>query len=337
MLDQDFYNPRNFRGASGFPRARRHPATREASTSGYMVAAAAAAFALFFLLWWMLQSEDTPWVPAGLAASVVMLVAASARQVLMRRTLRRHILAQEKHGPHRESHLRGSPKRRNFHSITIQTEAFRTLQKRAVEADANDSFPEDHLAVYKLCVDYLASAEEALLSPVLPSENRLGLIAGQERVRALQRKHMLAWARGAARSLTHEAQQRVRLHEKVELANRALDCLDSALKVYPDAGELDQSAGAVREFIMSSRVAHWVELAERAAFKGYYRRAIDCYRDGLFYLTRDTLDQNREAAAEQITREIDLLRARLDTQKAGHPVVEASVTAKKTRRKKKEP
>src|SRR5437588_1858076 len=137
MLDQDFYNPRNFRGASGFSRARRPAATREASTSGYMVAAAAAAFALFFLLWWMLQSEDSPWVPAGLAASVVMLVAASARQVLMRRMSRRHVLAQEKHGWHRELQMRSSPKRRNFHSITIQSEALRTLQKRAAEADAN--------------------------------------------------------------------------------------------------------------------------------------------------------------------------------------------------------
>src|SRR3989442_14405336 len=171
MLDQDFYNPRNFRGASGFPRAHRHTATREASTSGYMGAAAAAAFALFFLLWWMLQSEDTPWVPAGLAASVVMLVAASARQVLMRRTLRRHVLAQEKHGRHRESHIRSSPKRRNFHSITIQTEAFRTLQKRAAEADANDSFPEDHMAVYNLGVEYLAGAEQAFLCPGFAPEN----------------------------------------------------------------------------------------------------------------------------------------------------------------------
>src|SRR5207248_10982413 len=125
--------------------------------------------------------------------------------------------------------------------------------------------------------------------------------------------------------------------EEVELGTRAWHCLDSDLKGYPDAGDLDQSAGAVRECIMSSRVAHWVELAERAAFKGYYRPAIDCYRDALFYLTRDNLDQNREAAAEQVTREIDLLRARLETQKAGHPVVEASVTVKKTRRKKKEP
>src|SRR5437588_6818094 len=206
MLDQDVYKPRNLRGAAGFSSSRRYPAAPNASTSGYMVAAAAAAFALFFLLWWMLQSEDTPWVPAGLAASVVMLVAASARQVLMRRTLRRHILAQEKHDRHRESYIRSSPKLRNFHSITIQTEAFRTLQKRALEADANDSFPEDHLAGYKLCVDYLASAEEALLSQVLPSENGLGLIAGQERVRALQKKHIIAWPRVPDRLLTHEAQ-----------------------------------------------------------------------------------------------------------------------------------
>jgi hypothetical protein len=75
---------------------------------------------------------------------------------------------------------------------------------------------------------------------------------------------------------------------------------------------LNVSARAVREFIVSSRVAHWVELAERAAFKGYYQRAIDCYRDALYYLTRDRPDLAGEAAADRITREIDLLRIRLD-------------------------
>jgi tetratricopeptide (TPR) repeat protein len=144
----------------------------------------------------------------------------------------------------------------------------------------------------------------------------LALRAGQERVRILQKHHLLTWARGAARALTHEAQQRVRLYEKVETANRALECIDSALKVYPDEEELKISARAVRDFITSSRVAHWVELAERAAFKGYYRRAIDRYRDALFYLTRDGPDQDREAGAERITREIDLLRARLAAERA---------------------
>jgi hypothetical protein len=72
----------------------------------------------------------------------------------------------------------------------------------------------------------------------------------------------------------------------------------------------------VREFIVSSRVAHWVELAQRASFKGRYRRAIDCYRDALFYLTRAEAGGDHQATAEQITREIDLLRARMSTHKA---------------------
>jgi tetratricopeptide (TPR) repeat protein len=124
---------------------------------------------------------------------------------------------------------------------------------------------------------------------------------------------MLSWARVSALLLTREAQQRARLFEKVETANRALECIDAALKLYPEEEELNRSARAVREFITSSRVAHWVELAERAAFKGHYRRAIDCYRDALFYLSRDGPDNDREAGAERISREIELLRARLAT------------------------
>ena len=52
------------------PARFRAPRHRAPSTSGYMITAAAAAAALFFVLWWMLQSEEYPWVPAGLAASV---------------------------------------------------------------------------------------------------------------------------------------------------------------------------------------------------------------------------------------------------------------------------
>jgi len=79
------------------------------------------------------------------------------------------------------------------------------------------------------------------------------------------------------------------------------------------------SARAVREFIASSRVAHWVELAERAAFKGHHQRAIDCYKDALFYLTRDRANAAGEAAAERIMREIDLLRAEVNAAAAMDP------------------
>ena len=275
-----------------------------------MTAAAGASAALFFLLWWLLQGEETPWIPAGLAASVVMLVAASARLATVRRSRLRS--AREQHGDEwRVRPGRGSSG--NVQSTSHHSATLRALQRKSADADARDLPPQAHRELYDLCTEYLQGAEQTWRSPGLSAEGRLALRAGQERVRTLQRHHLLTWARGSARAFTHEAQQRVRLYEKVETAHRALECIDSALKIYPDEEELKVSARAVRDFITSSRVAHWVELAERAAFKGYYRRAIDRYRDALFYLTRDGNDHDREAGTERITREIALLRARLAT------------------------
>lgn len=281
---------------------------RAPSVAVFMTVATGVSAALFFVLWWVLQGEENPWMLAGLTASVVMLVAASARLAVVRRNRAR---------PSHPSHRHGSMQRpgKVMPSTSLHSAGLRALQKQSADADARDLPPPAHRDLYDLCTDYLRGTEQALQSPNLATEGRLALRAGQERVRALQRHHLLTWARGSARAYTHEAQQRVRLYEKVETANRALECIDSALKLYPDEDELKVSARAVREFITSCRVAHWVELAERAAFKGYYRRAIDRYRDALFYLTRDGSDPDREAGAERITREIDLLRARLATSK----------------------
>ncbi len=279
-----------------------------------MIAAAATAAALFFLLWWMLQEEENPWIPAGLAASVVLLVAAFARLLVARRDRARPREQSSFAGDAYSSSSRRAPTN-IMQSTTLHAAALRSLQKQSVEADAKD-LPEMHRELYDLCCEYLTGAEKALLSPGTLADRRVVLRAGQERVRELQKRHLLAWARVSARSLTREAQQRVRLYEKVETANRALSCIETALKIYPDEAELDVSAHAVREFITSSRVAHWVELAERAAFKGYFQRSIDCYRDALFYLTRDRPDAAGEGAAERIAREIEMLRARLHTEGA---------------------
>lgn len=286
---------------------------RSPSASGFMTAAAAASAALFFVLWWMLQGEENPWVPAGLAASVVMLVAASARIFVVRRRTR---FVSEKTYPVGRGQSMRRPSGKVMQSTSLHSAALRALQKQSMDADAKDSPPQAHREIFDLSCQYVHGAEQALLSPNLPAEGRLALRAGLERARTLQRHHLLTWARGSARALTHEAQQRVRLYEKVETANRALECIDSALKFYPDEEELKVSARAVRDFVTSIRVAHWVEQAERAAFKGYYRRAIDRYRDALYYLSRDGPDQAREAGAERIMREIELLKARLADERA---------------------
>jgi hypothetical protein len=135
-------------------------------------------------------------------------------------------------------------------------------------------------------------------------------------VRGLQKHHLLTWARDSSRSLTYEAQQRARTSERIEAANRALHCLESALQFYPQETELQESSAAIREFISSVKVAHWVELAERSAFKGHYRRAIDRYKDALFYLSRGSMKEEvRVANTERIGHEIEVLWGRLLSKK----------------------
>jgi hypothetical protein len=280
-----------------------------------MAAAGAAAVALFFVLWWMLHNsgdQDAPWVPAGLAASVVMLVAAAAREVVMRRAWTRYLLEQGKHDPA----LKGTRKHGGGSStFDSHSAALRALNKQSAEADAMGALPETHLEAYHACKEFLASTDEALRTTSV-GERRVALRAGQEHVRALQKHHLLIWARNSSRALTQEAQRRFATSDKVETAMRALDVIDAALKIYPNEAELHESEMAVREFVASVRVGRWVEMAERAAFKHQYVRAIDRYRDALFYLSRETMKEEvRAAAAERIGREIELLRARLEMDK----------------------
>lgn len=306
----------------------RAPGTRLPSTSGYMIAAGVAAATLFAVLWATLHGsgDDAPWVPAGLAASVVMLVAVAAREVVMRRAWTRYILEQDRRDPHAEQgtsrlHTRAhtSSSGHKHRSVDAHAAQWRALQKQSAEADATGEAPEAHLEAYQSCKEYLAGTDETLRTGGLSAESRVAVRAGQERARALQRHHLLVWTRASARSLTHEAQRRARVWDKIETAQRALDVIETARKFYPDEAELHESEVAVRDFIASARVAHWVELAERAAFKGYYTRAIDRYRDALFYLSRETMrEEARLETAERIGREIELLRARLKTEQEMH-------------------
>ncbi|HEX3281319.1 MAG TPA: hypothetical protein VHR36_08805, partial [Pyrinomonadaceae bacterium] len=186
------------------------------SSAGYLAGAFVAALALFFGLWWMLISggDEAPWIPAGLAASVVLLVALSAREVVMRRAWTKYLLEQggdpslRSSGEHKHS---SSGKTR---TSSVLSAAARVIQKRSEEADSAAS-AESHFEVFQLCQEYLATTDEALKANNLPSDKRMAVKAGQERVRTLQKHHLLTWARNSSRSLTYEAQQRSRTSDKI--------------------------------------------------------------------------------------------------------------------------
>ena len=290
---------------------RRASRTKMPSSAGYLLGAFVAAIALFLALWWMLISggDEAPWIPAGLAASVVLLVVLSAREVVMRRAWTRYLLDQGGDRPKANSNKKDFSGK--SHSTSALSATWRTIQTQSEDADSSSN-PESHFDVFQLCRDYLSTTDETLRSNNLPAEKRIAIRAGQDRIRSIQKHHLLTWARDSSRSLTYDAQQRARTSDKIEAANRALHCLESAQKFYPDEAELNESSVAIREFIASVKVAHWVELAERSAFKGHYRRAIERYKDALFYLNRETVKEDvRIPGAERIGREIELLQSRL--------------------------
>ena len=283
------------------------------SSTGYLVVAIVAAVLLFLLLWWILVSagDEAPWLPAGLVTVVFLLVALSAREVLMRRAWTRYLLENgiKPHSKSRSSH--GGTQKKTF-SVSLHSAALRAIQKQSAAADVPAATPDAHLDVALLCQDFLAGTDEVLRSGNFSSEKGIALKAGQERVRALHKHHLLIWARDQSRASTREAQHKARTSDKIETANKALECIDSALAMYPNELELNESKIAIAEFIASVRVAHWVELAERSAFKGQYRRAIDRYKDALFYLNDAAVKPEvRAAGTERIELEMGKLRDRL--------------------------
>lgn len=283
-----------------------------------MSAAVVVSVAVFFGLWWVLAAsgEAEPLLPAGLAASVVLLVSVAAREVVMRRAWARYThelemrMGSEGAQPSAAGLQRPAARKA---SVSATANSLRALQQRLAQAEeAGAQQPAAHLEAFRLCEQYLASTEETIRASGTAADVRVALRAGQERVRGLQKHHLLSWVRGEAQRLTHEAQRRVSVSDKIETAMRALDVINEALRVYPAEPELRDSALAVHNFIASVKVAHWVELAERAAFRGRYTRAVARYRDALFYLSRAEMgDDARGEAAERINREIEMLRARL--------------------------
>lgn len=278
----------------------------------YYGSATVVSLCLFFVVWSILADDsdvhDSTWFPAFLVATVLFAFAAGLHGVLLRRVRNKYLLKREQMKfPARSNSMFDIGK----FTLEKHVAAINQIQRKSSAVDAaNPGAAEAHLEVYRQCGDYLEQVESALPTVHAGSPRLAAFRSGQERVRGLQKHHLLLWAQEESRSLLREAQIRVTTNEKVETAQRALEVLDAALQIYPGERQLIESSVAVHEFIAASYVAYWVELAERAAFKENYAQAVDHYRDALFYLSREAVNEvQRRATAMQIELEINRLES----------------------------
>ena len=252
-----------------------------------------------------------PWMVAGIGASLVLGSAVVVREIFLRKAKTRFLLVER----NLDYNVRNFPSQarsgREGNKLSLERNAalIKDIQKKSEAVRGLSKISGGHLEIFEICNEYLTIAERQMETVGVGSPRIAGLRRGREIVGELHHYHLLSWAETESRILTQKARNYVTISEKLNTAQEALTVLNSALQFYPNDPQLTQSEAALKDFIASIKVSHWVEQAERAAFKGNYKRAVSLYRDALFFLAREDVNTDeRELIAEKINFEIETLR-----------------------------
>jgi hypothetical protein len=269
---------------------------------------AAAAIAVFCIVWWLQgETEESAWILAGLCACATIGFAVGVRELLLRKLYTRYQLEFERN----ERLTRNAVATKGKLTLEKHATMLKRLEQRSHDTGGSGLAPQVHLDMFRSCNDYLARTDREIRTVAAGSPRLAAFRHGQEVIKTLHKHHLLMWAAGETSILTQEAKIRVTIGEKIETAQRALNVLESALYYYPEELQLLDSVKAIKGFIVSVRVSHLTEEAEKEAFKGRYARAIDYYQDALFYLSRESGDLpeiERQLIEKELSSKINTLQ-----------------------------
>lgn len=278
--------------------------------SNYYILVVAVTIGFFFLVWGILQDgfEETPWIIAGIGASIVLGGAVILREVILRSARNRFLANQRRLDQSvrgiavQVAAAQGSSKLTLERNRAILTE----IRNKSEAAKVLGKFAQGHREVFELCAEYLSASAKELPTVGAGSPRIAALRRGAEIAVEFHRFHLLRWAEIEALSLTQEAKSLSKTAEKLDTTLKALGVVDFALEYYPHERSLRESHDALQDFVTSIKVSSAVEKAERAFFKGNHKRAIKLYKDALFDLSRnESGSDERLLVAEKINGEID--------------------------------
>lgn len=280
---------------------------------GYYVLSVAIAGIVFFLIWGILLEggEEAPWVTAGIAASLLLIVAVLIREIVLRGARRRFLEAERR----LDRNLKGLPRRpgsRSSRKLSIEDNR-RMLAHIGMKSNAArvlQEVGEGHHEVFLLCDDYLRITYEELRRTDVNSPRYLAMRKGRSKVKRLHRYHLLAWSEVESRSLSKEARDEPSLTAKIRKATRALEIVEEAARHYPSEEKLLDSASALRDFITSVSVTTKLEEAEKLESDGERLKALEAYEEILLELRNEELEEERrEILRERIEMRISGLRS----------------------------
>lgn len=285
------------------------------SAPNYYILAIASSVAVFFLFWALLREgiDEAPWIPAGLAASATLAGAVVLREMILRRQKYKMLMYQQQIDRNVRQIMQ--PVQNQLTKLTLEknAEIIRELHRKSEASRVLANLTEGHLEVYESCGAYLNMIDRELEMIPAGSPRLAAFRRDRENIEKLQKSHLLAWASGESRALIKESRNKATAREKIETAQKAMQVLETAMNIYPGDSLLEESAIAVRDFIFSIKVSHWAERADRAAFKGNYKKAIDHYKDALFYMAPENeRSAEHQEMADRINGEIEKLKQRME-------------------------
>ena len=285
------------------------------STANYYILAVAISLVAFFIIWQVLLKEDeSPWITAGIIASLFLVFAVILRELILHKIYNRTISAQRQldYNFHKGLKQKSNSSNTSKFSLEKNLALIKNIAIKSKDARALGNSPDSHLEVFELCNQYLQLNEKELETVGIGATRIAAFRRGREKVHSFHKFHLLSWASIESNLLIQTSKNLSAISDKLDNAQRALGVLDSAIEFYPNEKLLIDSILVVKDFIVSTRVSHWIEQAERAAFKENYKRAINHYRDALFFLARENeRSPERDFIAQKINFEIDKLRGLL--------------------------
>ena len=280
--------------------------------SGFYVLAAAISIAVFFVSWGLIQEsgDETPWIPAGLAASVVLSGFVLLREVILRRVGNRRLENQKQLDRNLKAigHHSKNVERPDKLTIERNSAILREIRQKSDAANVLSTLPGAHREVFELCERYLGINSRELASVGSGSPRLAPLLKGRDVAEGIHRFHMLNWAEVEARSLGNEAKSSAKSAEKIKFARAALSIIETALEHYPEEQKLKESRDALDEFIASVRIAEWMEKAQKAAFKGNYKQSKKHLNDALFFVSRHSHLHDQELTLAKINEELERIK-----------------------------
>ena len=266
--------------------------------SNYYILAASFAIAFFFLVWGILNDgrEETPWIPAGVGAAIVLGSAVVLREIILREARNRFLATQRQIDRNIKVIARQIPGREPT-KLTLERNAtiLSEISLKSEAAKVLGRFAEGHREVFELCDEYMAAVQRELPNVGAGSPRIAALRRGTEVAGRYHYYHLLQWAEIESRALTQDARRQDKITGKLGSAQAALDVVDFALRSYPHETTLLDSQKVLLELVSSMKISDLVEKADRATFKGNHKRALSLYQDALFILQHDTPDPESEA------------------------------------------